>query len=130
MPDKKTLKLRTETRATGWGILSSVANRRLMSLLVIGIIIIIVAVIVIGQRKDREKSTQEPMLGMQVGQYYEKQKQCYQDADCPDGTFCNSMGMCVSSDTLPLRQAQPVLGRGRAGEGSTYRISSRTQGQN
>lgn len=95
------------------------------------VLVIVGIVVLINKNKDSKSGsgTKEPQLGYQVGQYYEKQMQCYQDGDCPDGTFCNPMGLCVTSQMLPTVQAQPILGRGRAGEGSTYRVSSRTQGQ-
>lgn len=122
--------LRTRYRAAGSRALASVARRKLIVLLSIGLVLLIVGIVVMWNRdKKDDKTTKEPQLGMQVGQYYEKQMQCYQDADCPDGTFCNPLGICVTSQMLPTVQAQPVLGRGRAGEGSTFRVSSRTQGQ-
>lgn len=131
MPDKKTRKLQLETRAIGWGILSSVARRRLVALLVIGVIIMIVGAVAIKQnnKKKNGEEAAETLTGMQVGQYYEKQKQCYMDEDCPDNTYCNSMGLCVSTDGVPLVQARPVLGRGRAGEGGVLRVSKKLQGQ-
>lgn len=126
--------LKTKVRASGSRALAGVARRKLVVLFCIGLLCLIVGVIFLANKdkgdKDGKKGTSEPQTGMmQVGQYYDKQLQCYQDADCPDGTFCNPEGMCVTNQMLPAIQAQPILGRGRAGEGSTYRVSSRTQGQ-
>lgn len=134
MRDSKSSKRKetTDLRATGALVISSVARRRIAALMVGGLILIIIGVIVLTQKKDSSKtSTSEPQTGMmQVGQYYEKQKQCYSDNDCPDNTYCTPAGVCSSTDSLPLRQSQPILGRGRAGEGTIFRVSSRTQGQN
>lgn len=44
-------------------------------------------------------------------------KQCYQDVDCPDGTSCNTDGLCVPRlNNLPLSKDDAKLGLGRQNE--------------
>ena len=116
----------TEKKAAGALIIGSVAKKRLALVLVVGLLLIFAGV-VIGKTTCGDK---EPMTGEQVGQYYEKQLQCYEDSECPAYTYCDSHGYCVSEIVKPTMRADPVLGRGRGGEGpDVVRISTQTQGQ-
>lgn len=54
----------------------------------------------------------------------DKQQQCYQDADCPDGTYCGRRNYCIPSEMEPPLETDIVLGRGRGGEGSNVYLSS------
>ena len=66
---------------------------------------------------DKDKGTKKENMQLQRLNL-RKQLHCYQDADCPDNTFCDPRGMCVPSELLPQYVEAPVLGRGRGAEGS------------
>jgi len=115
-----------EKKAIGANLLSSVAKNRIFLVLLIALVAGIIATVVITKDTDKkEKQTGR----MQIGQYYQKQLQCYQDGDCPDDSFCGPDGLCKSGDLLQTIRPPKILGRGRAGEGDTRRVSFKTQGQ-
>ena len=67
-----------------------------------------------------------PIVGLKVN----KQQACYQDADCPDGTYCGARGYCIPSEMQPEMTTPggtSVLGRGRGGEGAALVLSSHNQ---
>lgn len=48
-----------------------------------------------------------------------KPHQCHMDGDCPDGTTCNSDGLCVPRlNDLPVARGESKLSRGREQEKS------------
>jgi hypothetical protein len=50
-----------------------------------------------------------------------KPHQCYVDGDCPDGTSCNSDGLCIPRlSDLPVTREESKLGRGREAEKSSF----------
>lgn len=113
----------SRTRAYAARAFGTETSKRLFLLGILALVLIVVSIVCI-VNKNRETRS-EP----QMGQYYVKQLGCYQDADCPDNTFCDGMGLCVTTDLLPLPSARDVLGRGRAAEGKTIKASGRSQGQ-
>jgi hypothetical protein len=115
-----------EKKAIGSNILASVAKNRLALVFIIAIIAGIIAGVIYYNNKDKPENQSEKM---QIGQYYEKQLQCYQDGDCPDDAFCGPDGLCKTGDLLLTLRAPKILGRGRASEGDVNRVSLKTQGQ-
>lgn len=95
---------------------SYVTRRRAVAVLVILAAVVGVAVY-FGFFHDKARSGSKENMRL-VGQNLNKQLHCYQDADCPDRTFCNASGACVPSELLPKYSEQPVLGRGRGAEGA------------
>ena len=65
---------------------------------------------------------------LQVGQRFNKAKQCTKDDECPDQQFCDKRGLCVTVDLLP---PLPSItdGRGRAAEGEDKRVTTANQTQ-
>lgn len=114
----------SRTRAYAARAFGTETSKRLLLIGVLGLVLIVVSIVCI-INKNKEKNTAEP----QLGEYYVKQLGCSQDADCPDNTFCDGMGLCVTTDLLPLPSSREVLGRGRAAEGKTTKASIRNQGQ-
>lgn len=125
MKSKKSKELDNRRRkAFASKVFATETKKRLFLVAILALLLIAVSIVCVIQRNKPEKQK-----GAQVGQYFVKQMQCYQDADCPDGTFCDGLGLCVTTDLLPLPSARNVLGRGRASEGKTIKASARSQGQ-
>ena len=114
----------TRRKAYASAAIGAESKKRLFLIGILAVFLIVIAVICI-INKNKEGNGSEP----QIGQYFVKQMQCSQDADCPDNTFCDGMGLCVTMDLLPLPTSRNVLGRGRAAEGKTIKASVRSQGQ-
>ena len=95
-------------------------------LLIIFVILVVVFIISVKNCTEKNKTVKpEPLIGQNI----EKILLCYRDEDCPDQTYCNDNGMCISSDMLPILEKR-ILGRGRGGEGQWTRLSSQnTRGQ-
>ena len=96
--------------------------------LVGAILVAVIIAVMYKAWKDKEES-KSTTAEKQVGQYLKRAKQCTRDDECPDQSFCDKRGLCVSMDVL-----QPVPGitdgRGRAAEGQDERVTFSTQTQN
>lgn len=114
-----------------WG-----TRRRALVALLIALVIAVVGFLVYWKRKDTGTSTKEAAAGINPnsnpirGLNIQKQAQCANDDNCPDGYFCNSSGYCVPNEMQPRLNATSILGRGRGGEGANVqRVSDEERGQ-
>ena len=74
----------------------------------------------------KESNTGSPIIGLDI----KKQPLCLSDDECTDGFYCSSSGYCVPKEMEPQLDQQPVLGRGRGGEGvNVVRASVEERGQ-
>lgn len=117
-PSKTTFKL-VKTKVIG-----DVARQRLGYFLGFGLLFVVAGFVFWFACKKDEKQQ-----AVQVGQHLDRQRECYADADCPDGTFCSPPGLCTGSLVPGPRPSAPVLGRGRAGEGDMIRATFKKQGE-
>ena len=125
------------TNALGWS-----TRRRAFVLLVVMFFTACVGGLIWHFRPDDgagNMGSSEPMTGRRPrddrlpinGLVLNKGKNCYQDTDCPDKAYCGHAGYCVPSEMEPEQREEPVLGRGRGGEGANvYRSSLNQRGQN
>lgn len=109
-----------KARLAGAAVLANATRRRVVSL---GTILLTVAGVAIAIRLLGDNGTKEAAMAAARG--------CYSDDDCPDGTYCDALGLCTPGEGLPLRVQSPVLGRGRGGEGADVQaVSLERKGQN
>ena len=89
--------------------------------------IIVVVIFIWYSNKDEKQKASMYIEGLML----DKQLPCYTDADCPDYySFCGAKGYCIPSEMQPRFEADPVLGRGRGGEGArVFRSNSERKGQ-
>lgn len=87
-------------------------------------------------KRNNVSSTKEAASGINPntnpinGLNIQKQAQCANDENCPDGYICNSSGYCVPNEMEPRVKLNSILGRGRGGEGANVqRVSDEERGQ-
>jgi len=81
---------------------------------VVALIVVIAVLYYLRVYRDTEAMTGDASAGR-------RKRQCYVDADCPDGTSCNSDGICTPRlSDLPVTKEESKPGRGREGERSTF----------
>ena len=117
------------TTAMNW----ATKRRAMAAVVVIGAAAGIAVLVWYFNRDVNSTNSPEAQTGMDaLGMRLDKQKQCYQDDDCPDNTYCDRFGYCIPAEMQqPPDDAgsdpEPVLGRGRAGEGSNVSVTTPNQ---